>query len=176
MKREEPIGINYKGWTVTQTTFGKILNLSQPRINQLIDAGVIVKANAKNGAVFLIESLENFFTKKYGTGDLTKEKTLHERAKRELTEIEVAKRRGELYEAGIVENFIIEILTNFRNKFSGFGAKLALQLEGRSRAEINKILNNETDELLNELADALENAEFEEDVNEETVGTAEGDG
>ena len=101
---------------------------------------------------------------------------MHERAKRELTEIEVAKRRGELYEAGIVENFIIEILTNFRNKFSGFGAKLALQLEGRSRAEINKILNNETDELLNELADALENAEFEEDVNEETVGTAEGDG
>ena len=170
MKREEPIGINYKGWTVTQTTFGKILNLSQPRINQLIDAGVIVKANAKNGAVFLIESLENFFTKKYGTGDLTKEKTLHERAKRELTEIEVAKRRGELYD------FIIEILTNFRNKFSGFGAKLALQLEGKSRAEISKILNNETDELLNELADALENAEFEEDVNEETVGTAEGDG
>ena len=154
----------YNFWTVTQSQFANIVGVTQQRISKLIAEGILKRGESASGIPF-VENLKKYYEYKYGiAGDIDGKAEMARltKAKRELAEIEVAKRRGELYEAGTVENFIVEILTNFRNKFSGFGAKLALQLEGKNVTQISKILNDETDELLNELADGLENAEFEE--------------
>ena len=157
-------------WIVSQTQLAEILGITVQRVNQLTADGTVkLVPKMKNGEVYLIGSMIDYFKRKYAAGDLTKEKTLHERAKRELTEIELAKRRGELLEAAQVESFVVETLTNFRNKFSGFPAKLSLQLEGKSVTQINSILTAEVEDLLNELADKIENKNFNDTVDSEST-------
>lgn len=162
---------NYKEWAVSQTQLGKILEVSQPRINQLIDEKIVLRdETSKNSAVLLIDSLRNYYLSKNATGsgvDFWKEKGLHERAKRELTELKVQERKGELYEAETVEQVMIEQLTNFRTKLLGLPAKFAAQLEGKSRAEIYDSLNAEIENCLSELAENYKNANFQnEEISE----------
>lgn len=42
------------------------------------------------------------------------EKALHEKTKRELAELELAKRRNEVHDAGAVELVMTDMLTNWR--------------------------------------------------------------
>ena len=160
-------------WIVSQTQLAEILGITVQRVNQLTADGTVkLVPKMKNGEVYLIGSMIDYFKRKYAAGDLTKEKTLHERAKRELTEMEVAKRRGELLERAAVTSLLAETLTNFRNKFSGFPAKLSLQLENKPRADVNKILTAECDELLTDLAKSFEGAVFNAEIE---GGADEGD-
>lgn len=149
----------------TQSQLAKALTLSQPRINQLIDEGVVVRdESSKNGAVMMLDSLRNYYLSKNATGDnvnFWKEKGLHEKAKRELAEVKLSKTRGELYESTTVESVLSELLTNFRSKLLGLPAKFATQLEGKNRAEIYAALTSAVEENLAELASGLEGANFE---------------
>lgn len=154
---------------VTQTSLGRALGLSQQRINQLIDEGIIVRdETSRSGQVMLFESLRNFFLSKnanLGDGENSvnfwRERGLHEKAKRELAEVKLSKTRGELYDASTVEAVMSELLTNFRSKLLGLPAKLTAQLEGKSRAEIYSALTAAVEENLTELASGLEGANFE---------------
>ena len=155
--------------TVTQTALGRALGLSQQRIGQLIDEGIVVRdETARNGQVMLFESLRNFFLSKNanlgdsaGTVNFWKERGLHEKAKRELAEVKLAKTKGELYEAATVESVLSELLTNFRSKLLGLPSKYAARLDGKSRGEIYSILTSAIEENLTELAAGLEGANFE---------------
>ena len=154
---------------VTQRQMSAALGLGTTRINQLIDEGILVRdETSKTGQVMLLDSLRNFFlSKNANLGDgannvnFWKEKGLHEKAKRELAELKLAKARGELYEAATVEGVMSEILTNFRSKLLGLPAKYAAQLEGKSRAEIYQTLNSAVEENLSELAAQLEGTAFD---------------
>ena len=87
----------------TQTALGRALGLSQQRIGQLIDEGIVIRdETARNGQVMFFESVRNFFLSRKKTFDdetepinFWKEKGLHEKAKRELSEIKLRKMRGE---------------------------------------------------------------------------------
>lgn len=153
---------------VTQRQMSKALGLGTTRINQLIDEGILIRdETARNGQVMLLESLKNYFLSKNAAldGDANvnfwKERGLHEKAKRELAELKLAKNRGELYEAEVVERVLSELLTNFRSKMTGLPSKLAPQLAGKDRSEIYKIMTVAIEELLTELADGLESVTFE---------------
>jgi len=160
--------------TCSQSQLARALSLTQPRINQLIDEGIVIRdESSKVGEVMLLESLQNYLLSKNATGDnvnFWREKGLHEKAKRELAEVKLAKTRGELYEASAVESVLSEILTNFRSKLLGLPAKYAAQLEGKSRAKIYQLLNSAVEENLSELAAGLEGATFEanQDVEEDS--------
>ena len=159
----------YNFWTVTQSQFANIVGVTQQRISKLIAEGILKRGDTASGIPF-VENLKKYYEYKFGiAGDIDGKAEMARltKAKRELTEMEVAKRRGELLEAAQVESFVVETLTNFRNKFSGFPAKLSLQLENKSVTQINRLLTAECDELLNELADAIENKNFEEEEFEE---------
>lgn len=154
--------------TCTQTQLARALNLSKQRVNQLIDEGIVVRDETSfTGQVMLLESLRNFFLSRSGHlgGEISvnfwKERGLHEKAKRELAEIKLAQARGELYDASEVESVFTELLTNFRNKLLGLPAKLAPQLEGKSRGEINSMLTAEIEENLAELTERLANVSFD---------------
>lgn len=160
--------------TVTQTALGRALGLSQQRIGQLIDEGIVVRdETARNGQVMLFESLRNYFlSRNVNLGDdanvnFWKERGLHEKAKRELAEVKLAKTRGQLYESATVEAVLSELLTNFRAKLSGLPAKYAPQLQNRTRSEIYKSLTSAIEELLTELAQNLEAATFEDEISTE---------
>ena len=149
----------------SQSQLARALSLTQPRINQLIDEGIVVRdERSKNGEVMLLDSLQNYFLSKNTSGDgvnFWKEKGLHEKAKRELAEVKLAKTKGELYEATTVESVLGEIITNFRSKMLGLPAKYAAQLDGKSRGEIYSVLTTAIEENLTELAAGLEGATFE---------------
>ena len=159
----------YNFWTVTQSQFAQIVGVTQQRISKLIAEGILKRGETASGIPF-VENLKKYYEYKFGiAGDIDGKAEMARltKAKRELAEMEVSKRRGELLEAAQVESFVVETLTNFRNKFSGFPAKLSPQIEGKSVTQISSILTAECDELLNELADAIENKEFEEEEFEE---------
>ena len=164
---------NYKEWTVSQSQLGTILNVSQPRVNQLIEEEIVLRdESAKNGAVLLIDSLRNYYLSKNAAGDnvnFWKEKGLHERAKRELAELKLRIQRGELYEAAVVESVMIEHLTNFRTKLLGLPSKIAATLPPSIRGEVYDTLTAEIENALEELANNYKNAELSSDVDIETV-------
>ena len=153
--------------TCSQSQLARALNISQPRVNQLIDEGVVVRdEQSQVGAVMLFESLQNYFLSKNATGDgvnFWKERSLHERAKRELAELKLAKSRGEVYAAGTVESILIELLTNFRNKLLGLPSKYAMRLEGKTRDEIYRALTEALEEELTELSEGVNSSDFNED-------------
>ena len=166
--------------TCTQTQLAKAIGVSQARVNQLIDEGVVVRDEfSTNGQVMLYESLQNYFLSKNVSGDSVnfwKEKGLHERAKRELAEIKVSKARAEVYDASTVENVLAELLTNFRNKLLGLPSKYSTQLEGKNRAEIYDALTAAIEEELTELSEGVKAVDFaDEDSEPTTENTAGGD-
>lgn len=165
--------------TVTQTNLGKALGLSQQRIGQLIDEGIVVRDEmSKGGRVMLLESLQNHFLSKNVSGDSVnfwKERGLHERAKRKLAELKVDKAKGELYDATTVENVLVELLTNFRTKLLGLPAKYSTQLEGKNRAEIYDMLTTAIEEELSELSEGVKAVDFNEDGASTADDFADGD-
>lgn len=168
--------------TCTQTQLAKAIGVSQARVNQLIEEGVVIRDEfATNGQVMLFESLQNFFLSKNVSGDSVnfwKEKGLHERAKRELAEIKVSKAKGDVYDATTVEGVLVELLTNFRNKLSGIPAKYSPQLEGKTREEIYRTLTAAVEEELAELSEGIETVDFNEDsetAEENLAGGSEAD-
>ena len=153
--------------TCTQTQLARALGVSKQRVGQMIEEQVVVRDEfSTNGQVMLFESLQNYFLSRNTGGDgvnFWKEKGLHEKAKRELAEVKLAKTRGELYEAATVENVMTEQLANFRTKLLGLPSKYATQLEGKSRAEIDDALTDAIEECLTELAEGYRSAELKTD-------------
>lgn len=168
--------------STTQTNLAKALGLTQPRINQLIEEGVIIRDEQDaSGGVMIYRSLQNYFTAKAtadGTdeADFWKEKALHEKAKRELAELKLSERRGELYEASTVESVLIELLTDFRTQLLGLGHKLSPRLEGRTAAQISAIIDSDIESILRELNKGVKSAAFNDDVKTNAEDAAAHDG
>jgi len=166
---------DFESWTVTQTALGRILGLSVGRVNQLIDEQVIERdPSSKKGAVLLIQSLKNYYESKNDKVDgkgkkinFWEERALHERAKRKMAELKLRQMKSEFYRAELVDSLLVEILTNFKNKLLGLPNKLSPQIEGKNVAQVNKILTDEIYENLNELAENLKGADFNEEIEAE---------
>lgn len=150
--------------TVTQTAFAKWLGCSQQRVSQMTSNGELVRDEFdKTGRIKLADSLKFYFLSKNSGGDEAsywKEKALHERAKRELAELKLQERRGELYEAAVVESVMIEHLTNFRTKLLGLPAKIAAKLPADIRGEVYDDLTREIENCLDELAKNYHDADL----------------
>ena len=87
-----------KELVTNQGNLAKAFGVSRPRVNQLIKEGVVITApNADNGQVLVFESTKNYFMGKVVTGsdgetiDYMEEKAKHEKVKRELAELKLAK-------------------------------------------------------------------------------------
>jgi len=165
---------NFEEWTTTQAALGRILNLTPGRISQLVDEKIVVRDEGEKNAIFLIESMQNYYQSKQayekdgkGKVNFWEERGLHERAKRKMAELKLRQMKGEFYRAELVDSLLVEILTNFRNKLLGLPNKLSPQLEGKTVAQIYKILNDEIYENLTELAENLKGADFNEEIETE---------
>ena len=152
----------YLAMTVPQTFLAKVLGVTQGRISQLLAEGIIVR-DEESGQPRFHESIKNYYLSKNATGagvNFWTEKALHERAKRQLAELKVRQREGELYEAAEVERELAEWLTEFRTKLLGTGHKLAKVLEGKTAAQICDIIDSEIIEILEELSKNVEDADY----------------
>ena len=150
--------------TVTQAFMGKVLGLSQGRISQLLDEGILIR-DEESRQVRLVESLRSYYLSKNATGDgvnFWKERGLHEKAKRELAELKLSERKGELYESATVERVLSELFINFRNRLQGMGHKLAGRLEGLTAAQISDIIDFEIEDNLEELSTGSKELSYED--------------
>ena len=81
------------------------------------------------------------------------EKALHEKTKRELAELELAKRRNEVHDAEDVQIVMVDMLTKLRSQLLGLPTKMAKLLAERDASYIDAALTQEIEERLKELSD-----------------------
>lgn len=99
----------------SSSELAKLINLTDRRVRQLADTEILTRQ--PEGDFILPEAIEEYYIYKYKTEeavDYMAEKALHEKTKRELAELELAKRRNEVHDAGAVELVMTDMLTNWR--------------------------------------------------------------
>lgn len=164
--------------TTTQTGLAQALGISQQRVSQLIQDGVIIKA--PTGAVRVVESIKNYYKRQAAVTegeslDLTKERARHEQVKRELAEIELAKRRNEVHEAKDVELVMTDMLVNLRSQLLAVPAKMAPFLVDKTKDQISELLAKEIQDRLTELSDYRPDMFSEVEESAEDSSAAEDD-
>lgn len=103
--------------------------------------------------------------------DIDVEKAQHERLKKQITEIKLQLIKGQVHKARDVEAVMTDMFEKFKSKMTALPSKLARKLEGKSRADIQKILKKEIDNALVELA-SYNPADFYSDEHIEIPGEA----
>lgn len=132
----------------------KLLNITQRRVNQLAEKKIITRQ--PEGDFVLPEAIAEFYSFKFQSDeaiDFMAEKALHEKAKRELAELELQKRRNEVHDAADVELVMTDMLTNLRSQLLGLPAKMAPQLANRDKDYIDQTLTDEIYARMTELSD-----------------------
>ena len=132
----------------------KLLNITQRRVNQLAEEKIITRQ--PEGDFVLPQAIAEFYSFKFQSDeaiDFMAEKALHEKAKRELAELELQKRRNEVHDAADVELVMTDMLTNLRSQLLGLPAKMAPQLANRDKDYIDQTLTDEIHARLTEISD-----------------------
>lgn len=159
--------------TVSQTNMAKALGLTSARIHQLIQEGIIVRNDDDpRGGVWLVQSIRNYDTAKGGTPaapdddfpDIDTEKARHERVKRELAELKLAKAEARVYDSKTVELVLTEMLSNLRTQLLGLPSKLAPIIEGKSKEDIYQLMTEEVESKLLELSEYTPDLFIREEV------------
>lgn len=150
--------------TVNSATLEKIIGVSDRRIRQLAEEGIIVRTakgryklmeSARNYILFLKVSIEaSGADLPDGKLDLEEEKAIHERVKRQISELKLLTMRGELHKSLDVERVMTDMLVSVKAKLLSMPTKLAPLLVARENADyIRALINKEVLEALNELKD-----------------------
>ena len=153
--------LKIKDLTVTQKQLAAAIGVVPARVNHLISDGVVIRDETNaGGAVYLFESVKRYYSGKQDESagveaelNRTKEKAKHERTKREIAELRLAKMEHQVYDARTVELVITEMLSNLRTQLLGLPSKLAPQLEGISKEQIYEIMTREIEDKLSELSE-----------------------
>ncbi|MBQ9487811.1 MAG: hypothetical protein IJU91_08460, partial [Selenomonadaceae bacterium] len=140
----------------SQSALARYLNLTQARVNQLIGEGIVIRSKKETG-VLVADSIKNYFVDKSKREDTEtvnfwQEKGLHERAKRELVELKLAKARGQVYDAKVVEQALEKMLTTFRTNLTGLAHRLPAELAYCTEEEMHDVLAASFENLLAELS------------------------
>ncbi len=161
---------NLQSLVATQTEMAKALGITQQRVSQLLQDGVLFTDG--NGRMLVVESIKNFYKTRTQNDsadiDINKERAKFERARRVLEELKVAKAMRKVYDARTVELVMTEELSTLRTQLLGLPTKLAPLLEGKTREQINEILTREIEGKLAELS------EYSPEVFDEEVEDDEG--
>ena len=169
--------------TVSAAVLGNIFSVTDRRIRQMAEEGIIVRA--AKGRYKLVESLKNYTlalklaAEGANTDDpdgeinIEEEKALHERVKRHISELKLQIMKGELHKAEDVEIVMMDMLVAFKTKIMGIPSKVAPILENRDAAFIKDRLTKEVIEALNELKDYDPKAFYSDEYVEESEGEYE---
>lgn len=145
--------------TVSQTNLAKALGITNARVSQLIKEGIVFRDDSdKSGAVFLVKSIQAYAVFKGASEgdsglDYMAEKAKHEKVKRELAELRLAKEEARAYDAMTVELVMTEMVSNLRTQLLGLPSKIAPILDGAGKNKIYSVLTEEIEEKLSELSE-----------------------
>lgn len=158
--------------TVSQSNLARAIGVTSGRVSQLIQEGIVLRDDRDSrGGVFLVQSIRNYGALKNGRDgegdddlDYISEKAKHERVKREIAELRLAKMERRVYDAKTVELVLTEMLSNLRTQILGLPSKLAPQLEGKTRDQIYEVMTRELEERLSELSEYTPELFTEEEI------------
>jgi phage terminase Nu1 subunit (DNA packaging protein) len=139
----------------------RVLDVSERRIRQLREEGVISERDGHLGLYELIPTTHkyiNYLRKKNPDSeenlDYNTERAKLVRAKRRDVEFDVGVKEKELHATADIETVMTNMLINFKSCLMAIPAKLSPVLSKKTdKAEIHRILKDSMDEALNELAD-----------------------
>lgn len=149
--------------TVSAAVLGNIFGVTDRRIRQMAEEGIIVRA--AKGRYNLVDSLKNYILSLKlavdsndsdnpdGELNFEEEKALHERVKRHISEMKLQTMKGELHKADDVRHVMTDMLSSFKTRMMNIPAKVAPVLEDRDAGYIKERLTSEVAEALNELKD-----------------------
>lgn len=149
--------------TVSAAVLGNIFGVTDRRIRQMAEEGIIVRA--AKGRYNLVDSLKNYILSLKlavdsndsdnpdGELNFEEEKALHERVKRHISEMKLQTMKGELHKADDVRHVMTDMLSSFKTRMMNIPAKVAPVLEDRDAGYIKERLTSEVTEVLNELKD-----------------------
>lgn len=171
--------------TVVNTkSIAKMFNMTERNVRYLVEEGVISRVT--HGRYDLIDTVSRYITFLKMSFDgideskvmesLDYEKWLHEKAKREKAEIELAHIKKEMHKADEVEKVQNHMVMAFRSKMLSLPTKVALHLTNKDDPKlIEAILERDIHEALVELAEYNPMQYFiENDVEVEMVGDEDG--
>lgn len=151
------------GLTVSASVLGELLGVSDRRVRQLASEGIFKRA--AKGRYLLPDSIKTYINMlkmesdiaSSGEGnelDLEKEKAIHERIKRQQSEIKLALMKGEVHKSEEVEEVMTDMLASFRSKIITLPSKLAPMLTNKTNAtDVREVLTKEMLEVLMEFKD-----------------------
>lgn len=136
----------------------EVLNLSPRRIQQLADEEIIVKnSRGKYNALESIRRYIQFLQEKRSESDEAnyfKERALHEKAKREMAELKLAKLKNQLHDAADVEAVMANMLVTFRSRMLSLPDKVSPKLLAMDNlSEISETIRDEIMDALTELSE-----------------------
>jgi hypothetical protein len=151
--------------TVSAGVLGRIIGVSDRRIRQLADEGILTKVSS--GRYNLQESLHSYILNLRVANDAAKiqteledkldyglEKAMHERVKRHMSELQYALMKGNVHKSEDVEAVMTNMLTNFKTKIMNLPSKLTpLLVDRQDKKYILELLTNELHETLTELSE-----------------------
>lgn len=159
-------------YEVNQKTLAAALGISSRQVRNLREQGMFefTPGTKKYDLTKCVSEYIEFKVKaETGRGtslNKEKEQAEHEHLKKEITKIKLRKLRKEVHEAVDVEEFLNNMLLNFRSHLLAVPGKIAPQILNES--DINVIINQLTKEML-EVLDEL--AEYDPDaINNDTAG------
>lgn len=171
---------------VNTVAISKMFNVTERRVRQLVEEGVISRVG--HGRFDLVDTVSKYvtFLKLASEGldendiseSLEFEKWLHEKAKREKAEIELAHIKNEVHRSEEVEKVMNHMIMAFRSKMLSLPTKVALMLVNKEDPKyIESILERNVHEALIELANYdpslfVELVEDERDLVEVDAGDA----
>ncbi len=143
----------------TTKQLSEILDLSARRVQQLAEEGIFVRE--KRGKYRAIESMQNYIrflqsnnSDSESEVDYYEEKALHERAKRQKAEIEVALLKGQMHTAEAVAAVMNDMIASCRAKLLSLPAKMAPSLVGKEDvAQVKEMISKEIKDTLKELSE-----------------------
>ena len=149
--------------TVSSSVMANLLSVTDRRVRDLAQEEILVRV--KRGRYDLAQSIKNYILHIKTNNnlkdisvdqdiDLEKEKALHERIKKETSELKLKVMKGELHYSEDVEKVMTDMLIMFRNKVMSMGSKIAPMIISRTDLNvIEDIVNDECISALEELSE-----------------------
>lgn len=119
---------------VNSEDLGTVLNITARRVNQLVNDGVLFRA--ENGKFNVAKSVENFFRYKYRVDEkkeinFDEEHALLEKAKRKKAELDLAQRQSKLLDADDVEKLMSGMILTCKARLLAMPTALAPKVLGK---------------------------------------------
>lgn len=149
--------------TVSAKVIGECLGVRERMVRHLAEEGLL-KRNS-HGKYLLLHSVKNYILAlkaskagehvEVGPGnvlDLNQEKAANEHYKALINEIKLQLIQGKVHKSEDVGKVVTNMLLHFKDKVNALPAKMAVSLEGKTKQEIQKIIQEELSAALEELS------------------------